>query len=172
MIMTQRSISITNMRTKLSFLAGLAVFAAFSIGPAQAEDWQVISDPRLAIEISIPADMNSSGGDAVTHHFTSRTGDRVLLIHLQIGESTFEEAAAQINEVHASQGRWASTGETITPSWAEWHAAAGDYQSVARILPSCGGTEVIAVKVDFSLPTTFDTDRITRSLAAIGDGCL
>lgn len=169
--MAKRTFRMTSIhtRTKSTLLAGAAILALS--GTAIAQSWQPADLERLAMTAEIPADMVSSGGSANSRHYTDPHGNRVTFTHLNFPDGEFSEVMADVIEDQKSNGNWSIGGQTIAPDWAEWWAADGERQVRERYVPTCHGTAVNVVRLDYWLPNEIDAMRLVTSLAAMGDGC-
>ncbi len=143
------------MRTVLVFIALLLVVA-----PAVAQFWTQYANARFGFSLDIPpgyeAQGESDNGDGQV--FLDPATTQTLTVWggwLVLGD--FEEEV-RLRLSWAEDEAWNITGETVTPTWAEFTAIKGVRVLYQRLIAGCDGAAYAAFRLDYLVT---DTSKVT-----------
>lgn len=155
----------------------IALSSAFMVQPAYAQGWSTYDNARYGAHGDVPPGYAPLGPEAANSDglmFRSDDGTAYLTIFgADVGGKDFETYVRDLIAHEESYNGWGVQGATVTPDWAEFTGSGGGGRQLrVRVLSSCAGRQVVAVKYEFSAGRPNDADRVLRSLSAgTGHSC-
>lgn len=141
------------------------VLVLFAAAPAAAQFWTQYANARFGYSLDIPpgyeAQGESDNGDGQVFFDPATT--QTLTVW---GGFVLDDFEAEVRSIISSEedNAWNITGETVTPSWAEFTALKGMRVLHQRLIAGCDGAAYAAFRLDYLVTDTSKIAEIIEGL--------
>jgi hypothetical protein len=148
----------------MRFTLALAL-VLFAAAPAAAQFWTQYANARFGYSLDIPpgyeAQGESDNGDGQVFFDPATT--QTLTVW---GGFVLDDFEAEVRSIISSEedDAWNITGETVTPSWAEFTALKGMRVLHQRLIAGCDGAAYAAFRLDYLVTDTSKIAEIIEGL--------
>lgn len=148
----------------MRFTLALAL-VLFAAAPAAAQFWTQYANARFGYSLDIPpgyeAQGESDNGDGQVFFDPATT--QTLTVW---GGFVLDDLEAEVRSIISSEedNAWNITGETVTPSWAEFTALKGMRVLHQRLIAGCDGAAYAAFRLDYLVTDTSKIAEIIEGL--------
>ena len=148
----------------MRFTLALAL-VLFAAAPAAAQFWTQYANARFGYSLDIPpgyeAQGESDNGDGQVFFDPATT--QTLTVW---GGFVLDDFEAEVRSIISSEedNAWNITGETVTPSWAEFTALKGMRVLHQRLIAGCDGAAYAAFRLDYLVTDTSKIAEIIEGL--------